>query len=340
MVYIKKSVRDIAEILGLRYEGDGDIFIEKISSVESSDERSIVFIEGKEIPFNLKAGCIIVREGVRIPASVSSAIFSSNPKLSFAKLLEFVEKNTKIYERYISKHSVIGKDVSIGKNVFVGDFVKICDNVKIGDNCIIESGCYIGSNSIVEENCFIYPNVVIREKVRIGKNCIIHSGSVIGSDGFGYVKDGENYYKIPQIGGVIIGDDVEIGSNVSLDRATIDDTIIGSGTKIDNLVHIAHNVKIGKNCLILAGAAIAGSVVVEDNVIIAGQAGISDHIKIGKNSIIMAQSGVIGNIKENSVVFGTPARNRHEFMRIQASLSKLPLIYKEFFKKRDEEKNS
>jgi len=339
-MYLRKTTKEIAQILGLEYEGNGDNFIEKVSSIENSDEKSIVFFEGESIPENIKAGCAIVKRETKIYAKIPSLIFSKNPRLSFAKLLEFIEKNLKTYKSEISKKASIGENVSIGRDVYIGDFVKICDNVKIGDGCVIESNCYIGRNTIIGDNCFIYPGVVIRENIIIGKNCIIHSGSVIGSDGFGYVKDGSKHQKIPQVGNVIIGDDVEIGANVCIDRATIDSTVIGNGTKIDNLVHIAHNVKVGSNCLILAGAGIAGSVLIEDNVIIAGQAGIADHLKIGKNSIIMAQSGVIGNIKEGSVVFGSPARDRNEFMRIQAVLSKLPLIYKKVFMEKDEEKNS
>ena len=338
-MYIRKTVKEIAELLDLEYIGDGSNFIERVSSIENSDKKSIVFVEDQELLKNLVAGCVIMRKTENLPSNIPSIIISSNPKLSFAKLLEFIEKSNKSYEKGISQRAIIGNNVKIGEDVFIGDFVKICDGVRIGNGCIIETGCYIGANSILGDNCFIYPNVVIRENIHIGRNCIIHSGSVIGSDGFGYIRVGEKHYKMPQIGNVIIEDDVEIGSNVSIDRATIDSTIIASGTKIDNLVHIAHNVKIGKNCIILAGAAIAGSSIIGDNVIIAGQAGITDHVRIGNNSVVMAQSGVIGNIKENSVVFGTPARDRYEFMRIQASLSKLPLMYKEFFK-RNEKKNN
>jgi len=329
---INFKVKDIANLLSLDYKGDGERIIKKISSLENSDDESIIFLEKNEK--NVSAGCVITRDDEKIYSKFPSAIISNNPKFDFFKFVNYAAGNKfSDIKPGISQKARVSDKAIVSETAFIGDFATVSDGAVIKDKAVIGNGCYIGFNSVVCENTFIYPNVVIRENVSVGKNCIIHSNSVIGSDGFGYVNEKGVNIKVPQIGRVEIGDDVEIGSCVAIDRATLDMTIIGSGTKIDNLVHIAHNVRIGKNCLILAQAGIAGSTTIGDGVIIAGQAGIVDHLKIGDGSIIMAQSGVIGNIGKNEVVFGTPARNRNEFMRIQAAMSKLPEIYKYFFKK-------
>lgn len=333
------TVEEISKKLSLRYLGDGSRLITSVSTPQNSSPESAFFIEDvQRVDISkLNGGCVFIKEKDSSLFDINkfSVIICENPKLDFARFLYFVEKyNQKDYKPHISELSYISNSSYISKSCYIGNFVTIEEGAKILDDVIIEDGCYIGKNSIIEKNTRLYPRVVIRENVKIGKNCIIHSGSVIGSDGFGYINIGEKHIKIPQVGGVIIEDDVEIGSNVSIDRATLENTIIGQGTKIDNLVHIAHNVKIGKNCLILAGAAIAGSTIVEDNCIIGGQAGIADHLRIGKGAIVMSKSGVIGNIKSGEVVFGYPARRRSEFMRIEAAMSKLPDIYKEYMKKR------
>ncbi|MGC8728681.1 MAG: UDP-3-O-(3-hydroxymyristoyl)glucosamine N-acyltransferase [Elusimicrobiales bacterium] len=332
------KVKEIASFLGLKFFGNGEKTIKRISSLENSDEESIVFLEKKNLK-TLKAGCVICKEDNEILSVFESAIISPNPKLDFFRLVSYVQKEKKgSIKPKISEKSSVSKNSKVSDTAYIGDFVTVDDGAIIEDGAVISSGCFIGKNSKISRDTFIYPNAVVREDVVIGKRCIIHCGSVIGSDGFGYVREKDKHVKIPHIGGVIIGDDVEIGAGVCIERGTIDNTIIGDGTKIDNLVHIAHNVKVGRNCLILAQAGISGSTVIEDNVTIAGQAGLSDHIRIGENSIIMAQSGVIGNIEKNKIVFGTPARDRGEYMRIQATLSKLPEIYKYFFKKIKNEK--
>lgn len=334
---MKITVADISQIFSLRYEGDGSRVITSVSSPENAFENTAFFIEdiSKVDISKIKGGCVFVREkdAAIFDKERFSIIISSNPKMDFSKFLSLFEKyNQKEYKPYISKLSYISQNAVIASTVYVGNFVTIEDGAVIEDGVIIDDGCYVGKNSVISKNTKLYPKVVIREKVKIGKDCIIHSGSVVGSDGFGYINTPEGHLKIPQVGGVIIEDGVEIGANVCIDRATLDWTIIGKGTKIDNLVHIAHNVRIGKNCLILAGAAIAGSTVIEDNCIIGGQAGIADHIKIGKGAIVMSKSGVIGNIKSGEVVFGYPARERSEFMRIEAAMSKLPDIYKDYMR--------
>ncbi|MGC8867625.1 MAG: UDP-3-O-(3-hydroxymyristoyl)glucosamine N-acyltransferase [Elusimicrobiales bacterium] len=334
---MRLSVDEISRRFFLRYLGDGKRIISRVSAPEKADENSAFFVEDplKLKISDIKGGCVFVsqKNSSFFDTSKFSVIITENPKMDFAKLLGLFEKeNQKDYSPFISPLSVISKKAVISKGVYIGNFVTIEDDVIIEDGAIIEDGCYVGKNSFIGKNTRLYPRVSLRENVRIGANCIIHSGAVIGSDGFGYVGSQNGYVKIPQVGGVIIEDDVEIGANTTIDRATLDQTFIGSGTKIDNLVHIAHNVKIGRNCLILACAAIAGSTVIEDNCIIGGQAGLTDHIKIGRGAIVMSKSGVIGNVEEGKIVFGYPAREREEFMRIAAAMSKLPQMYKEYIK--------
>jgi UDP-3-O-[3-hydroxymyristoyl] glucosamine N-acyltransferase len=208
--------------------------------------------------------------------------------------------------------------------VAIGPYVVIEDGVKIGDRCVIYSGVWIGYETEIGNDCLIYPNVSIREKTSVGDRVIIHNGTVIGSDGFGYdTKDGV-HHKIPQLGCVVVEDDVEIGANVTIDRARFDRTIIGKGTKIDNLVHIAHNVTTGENCMIVAQVGISGSTTIGKNVTLAGQAGLAGHISVGDNAIVGAQAGVTKSVAANTFVSGYPAKPHKEATKINAHIQRLP----------------
>lgn len=222
------------------------------------------------------------------------------------------------------KTAIIGKNVTLGKGVYVGAHTIIADNVRIEDGTFIDPLCYIGNATRIGKNCRLFPRVVIMDKTHIGDNVIIHSGAVIGSDGYRYeVLDGVRT-KIPQVGGIVIEDDVEIGANTCIDRAMLSFTRIGKGTKIDNLVHIAHNVTIGKNCLIIAQVGIAGSSTVGDNCILAGQVGIADNVHIGNNVMLGAKSGVHRDIPDGQAYLGIPAMPAKHFARVVAAWQKLP----------------
>lgn len=227
-------------------------------------------------------------------------------------------------EAGVDDTAIIGKNVSLGKDVYIGPQTIIGDNAVIGDSTLIDAQCYIGNGARLGKNCRIFPRVVIMDKTIIGDNVIIHPGAVIGSDGYKYeVIDGVRT-KIPQIGRVVIEDDVEIGANTCIDRATFTETRIGKSTKIDNLVHIAHNVSIGSNCLIIAQVGIAGSSVIGNNCILAGQVGVADNIKIGNNVQLGAKCGVHRNIPDNQQMLGIPAMPAKQFARVIAALQKLP----------------
>jgi len=318
---------DIAKLVNGEIYGDTEIEITGVSGILDAAQGDITFISSKkylkEIG-NCKASALIVKEqikGISIPQ-----LKVSNPYLAFAKLLEFFYVKPFIHTG-ISKSAIISDKAAIGNNVTIFPSVFISDGAFIGDGTIIYPFVYIGENTKIGNNCVIYPNVTIRENVKIGNKVIIHSGSVIGSDGFGYVFDNGVHKKIPQVGGVIIEDDVEIGSNVSIDRATLGNTIIGKGTKIDNLSQIAHNVKIGSNSLIIAQVGIAGSTEIGDYVTLGGQVGVADHTKIESQTMIGAQSGIMGNVPKG-IYSGSPAIPHREWLKAQAIFARLPEMHK------------
>ncbi len=316
---------------------DKKLNIKGVASLEDAREDELSIFSDRRFFkqfLKTKASAVIIAENLidndLIGKTKIPIIKVKNPQLAFIEILKIIEKEKRHIEKGIHKTAIISEKAQIDSNVNIGAYVVIEENVKIGRNTTILSQCFIGENTKIGNSCLIYPQVVIREDTEIADNVIIHSGTIIGSDGFGYVKISETgeHKKIPQIGKVIIEDNVEIGANVTIDRATTGKTIIGSGTKIDNLVHIAHNVKIGKNCIIIAQVGIAGSCKIGNSVTLAGQAGIADHIEIGDNAIIAAQSGVIGNIKPYEIVSGYPARPHKKQLKIQAILNNLPEILK------------
>jgi UDP-3-O-[3-hydroxymyristoyl] glucosamine N-acyltransferase len=222
--------------------------------------------------------------------------------------------------------------VKLGQNVSIGAHTVIESGVQIGDQTQIGPLCFIGKDTIIGKNTKLYPHVTVREETQIGNQVILHSGAVVGSDGFGYATRGGIHHKIPQIGTVEIGDDVEIGANVTIDRATLGKTIIGKGSKIDNLVQIAHNVQIGEGCILVSQAGVAGSSQLGKYVTLAGQVGVVGHVKLGDQVIAAAQSGIPNDVPAGSVVFGSPARPIQEERKIQVIIGKLPKIYEEFKK--------
>jgi UDP-3-O-[3-hydroxymyristoyl] glucosamine N-acyltransferase len=313
------------EIIG-RPHAD-DIEISGVSGIKEAQEGDITFISAQRYIKDLsgcRASCVIVKEPVSDLNITQLKV--SNPYLAFAKLLEhFYVKPQKHIG--ISKDAVVSDAVKLAKDISIFPFSYISDGVSIGSGTFIYPHVFIGENAAIGEKCIIYPNVTLREGVKVGNGVVIHSGSVIGSDGFGYVFDKGRHHKIPQVGGVIIEDDVEIGSNVSIDRSTTGNTIIGKGTKIDNLVQIAHNVKIGNNSIIIAQVGIGGSTEIGDFVTLAGQVGVADHAKIDSETMIGAQSGVKGYVAKGSYS-GSPVIPHRDWLKAQAIFAKLPELNK------------
>ncbi len=302
-----------------KYElyGDPDYNVESISSIEDEQKNSISIVQRKNFLKHLRQ--LKKQKAILIKKSLFNGVEDEELRKHVFIVSDEIENLwIKIVKRLypdkkregVSKSAVIGENVEIGKEVFIGDNVVIEDNVKIGDGSKIFHGVVILDGSEIGKNCIIYPNVVIYERVKIGNRVIIHSGTVIGSDGFGFLKDKNGTYKkIPQIGDVIIEDDVEIGANCTIDRGAIKSTIIKKGVKLDNLVHIAHNVTVGENTVMAAQCGIAGSVEIGKNCMFGGQVGVADHVKIGNNVILYGKTGVTGNIEDNKIMAGVPMMN-------------------------------
>lgn len=322
------KLRELRDLIGGEILGDPEIDITGVSGIKEARHGDITMLADRRHLRDIgsiNASAIIMRE--EIQGLKANMLIVDNPYLAFARALEvFYGKSFKSLG--VSGEAIIGTDVSLGADVTVYPMTYISNRVRLGDRVTIFPLVYIGEDVSIGDETIIYPAVTIREGVKIGRRVIVHSGTVIGSDGFGYVQEGERHYKIPQVGGVIIGDDVEIGANVTIDRATTGNTIIGPGTKIDNLVQIAHNVKIGKNCIIVAQVAIGGSVEIGDGVVLAGQVGVRDHVKIGDRVMVGAQSGVGSDIPEGQAFSGTPAIPHKEWLRAQGIYAKLPEIIK------------
>ncbi len=337
---LHKTLNEIAKFIGGKVIGDGDTLITGVSGIKEAAEGDITFLaNSKYSPLMDKTAASAIITSADAQKTAKPVILTENPSLAFTKIISMFIPDDIGHPEGIDYTVVMGKNVTLGKDVAIGPYVVIGDNVSIGDKSIIYAGCFIGHHSKIGSQTLIYPHVSIRERISIGSRVIIHSGTVIGSDGFGFVTIKGAQHKIPQVGTVEIADDVEIGANVTIDRARFDKTAIGCGTKIDNLVQIGHNVIIGENCLIVAQVAIAGSTIVGNNVTLAGQAGLVGHITIGDNVIVTGQSGVSKSVPANTMVSGYPARPFMTTQRVNASLQNLPKLFdlvKELKKKVEE----
>jgi len=330
------KLSDVAMLIGAEIIGDPGITISNIAKIEEAASGDLSFIANpKYLKFaeTTNASAIIVsREFVTTRTDIT-LLKVDDPYYSFLKIMERIgtpEGYTP--PKGIHPSAVIDDTVKIGEDVYIGPNAVICKNCVIGNKSIIHAGVYIGDSSSVGESSLIYPNAVIRDKVKIGNNVIIHPGVVIGADGFGFVPTKEgNYIKLPQLGGVVIEDNVEIGANTTIDRATIGNTIIKSGAKLDNLIMIAHNVVVGENTVIAAQTGISGSAKVGKNCILAGQVGLVGHIEIADKVTVGAQSGISKSVKkEGSTYFGSPAKEYHDALRNEGAIRQLPEMLKEF----------
>jgi len=323
------SLRELAKLLDGKVVGDGDVLITGVAGIKEARPGDITFLANPRYETytrTTKASAVIVDQN---HGSVDKPLIqNSNPYYAFLKAVKVFHGEQEDVLSGIHETAVIGERVKLGENVSLGPYTVIRDGVEIGDGCVVKAGSYIGSRSRLGRQVLIYPNVTVREDSILGDRVIIHSGTVVGSDGFGYAKDGGAYHKIPQVGNVVIEDDVEIGSNVAIDRATIGTTLIKKGVKIDNLVQIAHNVRIGENSIIIAQVGISGSTEIGSDVVLAGQAGLVGHIKIGDNARVGSQAGVTKSVPANTSVSGYPAQPHSLSKRLHASLQRLPDLIK------------
>tara|TARA_R110001632_G_scaffold102664_6_gene211118 strand:+ start:2257 stop:3291 length:1035 start_codon:yes stop_codon:yes gene_type:complete len=327
---MKFTAKQIAQILEGDIEGNPEIEVSKLSKIEEGEKGSLTFLSNpkyNQYLYTTESSITIVNRTLELEKEVSSTLIRVDDAYkSFSKLLEFYNQVKNNKEGREEPH-YISTSATIGKGEYLGAFSYIGENVVIGENVKIYPNSYIGDNVVIGNDCIIFAGVKIYSETEIGNNCIFHSGSIIGSDGFGFAPNEKGEFsKIPQIGNVIIEDNVDVGSGSTIDRATMGSTIIRSGVKLDNQIQIAHNVEIGKNTVIAAQTGIAGSTKVGESCMIGGQVGIAGHLNIGNNLRIQAQSGISKNLKDGSVVQGSPAFNYADYFKSYAMFKNLPKL--------------
>jgi UDP-3-O-[3-hydroxymyristoyl] glucosamine N-acyltransferase len=335
------SIEDILKHIGLKIEYSEEKYFDNVAQLTEANPASVCFFENKQYLEQLKAtnaGLIIVPKDFDLVMPQAIIIKSSQPYMDFMILLKAWLALENQFSAFIAESAVIDKTVKIGKNVYIGENVVISKNSTIGDDSKIEANCVIKENVEIGSHTHLYPNVTIYRDCKIGNNNILHSGVVIGADGFGYIFHNNQHHKVPQVGNVVLEDNVEIGSNSCVDRGTLSSTIIRSGTKLDNLVQVGHNCKIGRNTILCAQAGLAGSTEIGNVVFIAGQAGLAGHLKVEDYVQIGAQSGVTNSIKKGEKVFGTPAIDAKLRKKIMVSEKRLPEIVKAFKREQRERK--
>jgi UDP-3-O-[3-hydroxymyristoyl] glucosamine N-acyltransferase len=328
------SASEIAALTGGRLVGPGTVTVAGIAPLERAGPGDLSFLAASRyLPYFQRTSASVV---LVAPAYENAAggpetrIIVSEPHTALLVVLPVLYPQ-EVWAPGVHASAVVGRGTIWQEPVEIGAHAVLGREVQLGKNVRIGAGCVVGDGVAIGDDTQLFPGVTVYAGTALGKRAIVHSGAVLGSDGFGYVagRGGEQHRKIPHVGRCLIGDDIEIGANTCVDRGSIDDTVIGSGTKIDNLVHIAHNVRIGARCLIMAQAGIAGSVQVEDDVIIAGQSGIADHLTIGAGSRLLVQSGTIADVPPGMTLSGYPARPHREYLRAQAALYRLVKIVDE-----------
>jgi UDP-3-O-[3-hydroxymyristoyl] glucosamine N-acyltransferase len=327
---MKFTAQQIANILEGDVVGNSEEEVSKLSKIEEGEKGSLTFLSNpkyNQYLYTTNASVTIVNRSLELDKEVSTTLIKvDNAYESFSKLLEFYNevKNNKTGRE---QPHFIAESASIGTDEYIGAFAYIGNNVSIGNNVKIYPNVFIGDNVTIGDHCTVFSGAKIYSETQIGKKCTIHANCVIGADGFGFAPNEKGEFnKVPQIGNVIIKDNVDIGAASSIDRATLGSTIIGDGVKLDNQIQIAHNVEIGKNTVIAAQSGVAGSTKIGENCMIGGQVGIAGHLTIGNNIKIQAQSGIGKNLKDNDVVQGTPAFGYSDFNKSYVYFKKLPKI--------------
>lgn len=325
-----RTVAEIAQVVRGEVFGDPETEIHGIASIEEARSGDITFAESPrflETARRSLASAILAPHAAINHGDTKVMIGVENPRLAFAQLLDLFAPKINV-PRGIHSTAVIGSDFECGAQVAIGAQVVIGENVRLGKNVTIHPLCYIGDDVEIGDDTILFPSVTVLYGTRLGSRTVVHSGTVLGADGFGYMLVGGQHLKVPQIGTVQIGDDVEIGANCTVDRAKTGTTRIGNGTKLDNMVHVGHNCQVGQHCLLVAQTALAGGVQVGDYSVFAGQSGAGEQVKIGARSVIAGRGGVMHDIPEGSFVSGFPARPHKEVLRAQAATNRLPEMVK------------
>ena len=325
----ERTLGELAQYVGGRVCGDPNIVIRAAATLGSAGEGDISFLMNPRYERQLqttKASAVIVAEAAEAPVAL---LVAEDPYYAFTQVMVLLYGHRKHKETGISPHAFISDTAVVGAGCHIHHLVTIADNVRIGQRCIIYPCAYIGEGVTIGDDCIVYPSVTIYERCRIGHRVIINAGSAIGVDGFGYATHKGAHYKIPQIGGVVLEDDVEIGGCCGIERGTLDDTIIGLGSKLGDLVTIGHGTKVGPHCLLVAQVGIAGSTTLGHHCVVGGQAGIVGHITVGNNVTIGGRAGVINSIPDGQTVLGAPALEADEARRAYAMLPYLPQMRQE-----------
>jgi UDP-3-O-[3-hydroxymyristoyl] glucosamine N-acyltransferase len=322
------TIDDIAGLVNGRLQGDGWREIHGVASVENAGPDDLTFAEGPRGRAKAaagRAGCILVAEGVSLPGLTTVAV--PRPKLAFIRVAAVLRPQPAARPG-IHPAAVVDPQANLAEDVFVGPHVVIERGATLRSGTRLDAGVFLGEGATVGSQCVLHPRVTVYPGSRIGDRVVLHAGVVVGSDGFGYVFAEGRHHKFPQLGGVIIEDDVEIGSNSTVDRGSLGTTVIGAGTKIDNLVQVAHNVKIGRHCVIAAQTGISGSVEIGDYVVLGGQVGVGDNVRIEDNVAVGGQAGILPGktLHKGTTYWGTPARPLDEFKKVYAHLSHLPSL--------------
>ena len=325
------TAQQIAAFLRGTVEGDPEVKVSNFSKIEEGKPGTLTFLANPKYEhhiYHTEASIVLVNQDFTPTEPIHTTLIRvENSYTALAQLLNMVEQ-AKSKKSGVDSTAFIAPTASVGEDCYIGNMAYIGERVKLGNNCQVYPFAYIGDNVEIGDNTILYPHVTVYHDCRIGQHCILHAGSVIGADGFGFAPEGEQYKKIPQLGNVVIEDNVEIGANTTIDRAVMDSTIIRQGVKLDNLIQIAHNVEVGENTVMAAQVGIAGSVKVGKHCMFGGQVGLAGHIQIADDVTLGAQAGVISSVKEATTLLGAPAIQARNFMRSSAIFNRLPELYR------------
>ncbi len=330
-----RTVAELAELVGGRVVVGGEAFVRRVSSIEAAGEGDLAFVEDEklfEAARSCRASCMIVPEGsaAKLEGFGGGIVEAARPKLAFALAAEVLHQPQKL-EGHVHPTAAVAEGARLGEGVYVGAGASVGEGATIGAGTQVHSNCVVGRGVNVGRDCVLRPNVVLYEGVTLGDRVVLHAGVVVGADGFGYVRDPAGvYHKFPQVGTVVIEDDVEVGANSCIDRGALGTTRVGKGSKLDNLVQVGHNVEIGERVVIAAQTGISGSTVIESDAVIGGQVGFGDHARVQSGAVIGSQAGVLpGKIVRPGVWWGTPVQPLEEYKRLNALWGRLPRMREE-----------
>lgn len=326
MAKLEKTLLQVRDLIGSgEIKGDPAFYCRAVASLDHAQPQDLAFVRDDRYLDKARrclAGALIV--GQQIEESKAHQLVVDNPMAAFITLLQHVSAQQRRHHPGIHPTAWVGKDVELGESVSVGPGAVIEESAQIGERTVIGANAYVGQRSIIGADSTLHPNVVIREDIVIGERVVIHSGTVVGADGYGYFQHEGRHIKIPQVGSIEIGDDVEIGALVTIDRAALDVTVIGKGTKIGDLVHVGHNCEVGEHVLLLPTVAVSGSVRIGDHALLAGRAGTADGVTIGQGAVLAGCCVAYKDVAAGAVMWGNPARQKNREMRIQSALNDLP----------------